>query len=185
MFLFTTHKETSMSWSAFPLTPVNVYEPRPAAIYPLTYPLTVSIRQLENSNQLRHLHELSSLGSAWAGTSWQWAGRSAEATSEEARPSVESRESMEQSVTVSVPARIKLKMAQIARTRGRSEDDLWAEAANNWLHSHTFDDDPLPPAPAAALAVPKHRRSWETIDELLSSLRQPTMPDRIETQRAA
>ena len=180
-----------MSWSAFPLVPISAYEPRPAAIYPLTYPLTAPIRQLENSNQLRHLHQLSSLGSAWAGTSWQWARRSAEANSEEVRPpvesieSIESVESTEQSVTLSVPARIKLKMAQVARTRGRSEDDLWAEAANNWLCSHTFDDDPLPPAPAAALAVPKNRRSWDTIDELLNSLRQPTMPDHFETQRAA
>jgi hypothetical protein len=98
---------------------------------------------------------------------------------------MEARETIEQSVTVSVPARIKLKMAQLARVNGRSEDDLWAEAADNWLSSHSFDDKPLPPAPAAALAVPNNQRSWDTIDELLSALRRPALPDHGETRRAA
>jgi hypothetical protein len=92
---------------------------------------------------------------------------------------------LEPSVTVLVPVRTKLRMAQVARANGRSEDDLWAEAANNWLCSHAFDDEPLPPAPAAALAVPNNQRSWDTIDELLTVLRGPTMPDQGETRRAA
>lgn len=182
-----------MSWSAFPLIPISAHEPRSAAMYPLIYPVTASVKQLENGNQLRHLHRLSSLGSAWAGTSWQWVGRSAaEGQPEEVTPSTDSTEdstqsmeSVEQSVTVAVPARIKLKMAQVATASGRSEDDLWAEAANNWLCSHAFDDEPLPPAPAAALAVPSHRRSWDTIDELLTALRRPTTPDHGEPRRAA
>jgi hypothetical protein len=182
MFLLKKGKETSMSWSAFPLIPINGHEPRAAAPY-LTFPLTAPIRQLENVDQLRHLHQLSSLGSASAGTRWQWVGRAAaEAQTEGISPSMVS---MEQSVTVSVPVRVKLKMAQVARANGRSEGDLWAEAANTWLTSHTFDDEPLPPAPATALAVPSAQRSWDTIDELLTALRRPTTADQGEARQAA
>jgi hypothetical protein len=175
-----------MSWSAFPLIPISAHESHSAAMYPLIHPVTAPVKQLENGNQLRHLHRLSSLGSAWASTSWQWVGRSAaEGQPEEVTPSIESIESMEQSMTVSVPARIKLKMAQVASASGRTEDALWAEAANNWLCSHAFDDEPLPPAPAAALAVPNNRRSWDTIDEVLAALRRPTTADHGEPRRAA
>jgi len=171
-----------MSWSAFPLIPVNGHEPRAATAY-LTFPLLATTRQPENVNQLRHLHQLSSLGSASAGTRWQWVGSSAaEAQPDGASPSLVS---IEQSVTVSVPVHVKLKMAQVARANGRSENDLWAEAANTWLTSHIFDDEPLPPAPAAALAVPSARRSWDTIDELLTVLRRPATADQGKARRAA
>jgi hypothetical protein len=64
-------------------------------------------------------------------------------------------------------------MAQIARASGRSERDLWTEAAGAWLSSHSFDDDPVPPAPSAALAIPVANRSWDMIDDVLSALRRP------------
>ena len=72
-----------------------------------------------------------------------------------------------------VPAEIRQIMAEIARASGRSEGDLWTEAADAWLSSHSYDDDPLPPAPSAALAVPAVNRSWDMIDDLLSALRMP------------
>jgi hypothetical protein len=74
---------------------------------------------------------------------------------------------------VHVPAEIRQMMAQVARVNGRSERDLWTEAADAWLASHTNDDDPVPPAPSAALALPAASRSWDMIDDLLSALRRP------------
>jgi hypothetical protein len=70
-----------------------------------------------------------------------------------------------------VPVSIRLLMAEAALSSGRDEGDLWAEAAGDWLRQHAFDDDPLPPAPAAALAAPRRKSSWEAIDDLLTTLR--------------
>ena len=87
---------------------------------------------------------------------------------------------------IHVPATLRQVMAEMALASGRSESDLWTEAADAWLTAHCYDDEPLPPAPAAALPIPSKIRCWDTIDDLLAALRRPQRTDRGEhLQRAA
>jgi hypothetical protein len=85
-----------------------------------------------------------------------------------------------------VPVSIRLLMAEAALSSGRDEGDLWTEAAGDWLRRHAFDNDPVPPAPAGALAVPRRKSSWDAIDDLLTTLRQAGVsPTQIGTEQAA
>jgi hypothetical protein len=187
-----------MSWSAFPPsriiplgnylngTRVSSYFPgrwtRPAehrmdhhtsgtAVSTVRQAACVSpIAKTQDSHELPHLY---SLGSAYADPGYRgfWhepAGRHLPASLPEASPTPAPVDSI-----VYVPAEIRQIMAQFAQASGRSERDLWAEAADAWLSSHSHDDDPLPPAPSAALAIPAVNRSWDMIDDLLSALRMP------------
>ncbi|MGH2484494.1 MAG: hypothetical protein ACRDHE_00645, partial [Ktedonobacterales bacterium] len=72
---------------------------------------------------------------------------------------------------VRIPADIVRAMAAAARTTGRSERELWAEAAREWLNSRAHGDEPPPATPAAAL--PGVTRSWDEIDSLMARLRHP------------
>ena len=83
---------------------------------------------------------------------------------------------------VSVPASIRQVMAEIALASGRSESDLWTEAARAWLCAHRSGDEPLPPAPAAALPIP---RCWDMVDDLLATLRRPPNIDHRERSKRA
>ncbi len=61
--------------------------------------------------------------------------------------------------------------AAVARALGRSEEDLWLEAATEWLTRH-LDDDPPPSAPASArMARPQRQRTWTEIDAVMADLR--------------
>ncbi|MGO8949607.1 MAG: hypothetical protein ACLQUY_18545 [Ktedonobacterales bacterium] len=84
---------------------------------------------------------------------------------------------------VHVPASIRQVMAEVALASGRSESDLWSEAADAWLSAHIYDDKPLPPAPAAALPLPN--RCWDMIDDLLASLRRSSPNDFGERSKRA
>ena len=73
-------------------------------------------------------------------------------------------------------------IAEAALLLGRNADDIWAEAAREWLGRHLglvaivgddANDDPPPTAPAAALATRRASRSWVAIDALLEDLRAP------------
>ena len=87
---------------------------------------------------------------------------------------------------VPVPEGIRVAMAQVALASGRSETEVWAEAADAWLLAHHVDNGPLPPTPAAALPIPRRSRCWDSIDDLLSGLRLPLAENRCErSQRAA
>jgi hypothetical protein len=134
----------------------------------------VYLHHLSQTQETRDLPHLYSLGSAYAGTDHRgfWPeslGRQLPASLPEA-----SRTPAPVNSIVHVPADRRQIMAQIARARGRSEVDLWAEAADAWLASHSYDDEPLPPAPSAALAIPTNNRSWDMIDDLLTSSRRPS-----------
>jgi hypothetical protein len=78
---------------------------------------------------------------------------------------------------VRIPADIVRAMTAAARNTGRSERELWAEAAREWLNSRAHGDEPPPATPAAAL--PSVTRNWDEIDSLMAQLRRP------ETQPAA
>jgi hypothetical protein len=129
-----------------------------------------SIGETQDTRDLPHLY---SLGSAYVSPSCQgfWhepAARQVPVSLPKVGPTSAPVDSI-----VHVPAEIGQVMAEIARASGRSEGDLWTEAADAWLSSHSFDDDPLPPAPSAALPIPAANRSWDMIDDLLSALRRP------------
>jgi hypothetical protein len=158
---------------------------------------TDSVKLTERrADDIAHLY---SLGSAHAGGNWRWASpvrplpvmRSGQSTQEQAPTDERAQVTvvapvMSVEARVQVPETIKRSMAEIAAASGRSESDLWAEAARAWLDSRAFDDEPLPPAPAAALALPRPTRSWEMIDDLLAELRQPVAAETgSKTERAA
>jgi hypothetical protein len=134
---------------------------------------TVYVSPIGKTQDSRDLAHLYSLGSAYADPAYRgfWhepASRQLPVSLPEASPIPAPVDSI-----VHVPAEMRQIMAQIARASGRSERDLWTEAADAWLSSHSYDDDPLPPAPSAALAIPAVNRSWDMIDDLLSALRMP------------
>ncbi len=73
-------------------------------------------------------------------------------------------------------------IAEAALLLGREADDIWAEAAREWLGRHLglvaivvddANDDPPPTAPAAAQAARRASRCWAAIDALLDDLRAP------------
>jgi hypothetical protein len=134
---------------------------------------TVYVSPMGKTQDGRDLPHLYSLGSAYAdpGCRGFWhepASRQLPVSLPVASPTPAPVDSI-----VHVPADIRQIMAQVARASGRSEKDLWTEAADAWLSTHSYDDDPLPPAPSAALALPAVNRSWDMIDDLLSELRMP------------
>src|SRR5215813_8197925 len=103
------------------------------------------------------------LGGAWAGSKWQWAPLAG---------------GMEQAL-------LRL-MRAAAWSTGRSEAELWVEAAREWLARRALDDEPQPPTPAAAaLAVPRPSSAWAAIDTLLADLRLASGSDALAAQSAA
>lgn len=130
-----------------------------------------------------------SLGAARAGALWTWAAptlgpaprgaasdqrlAAAPRAGAGATPMAKPR-TVEQPAPLSVPETVVRAMREAARAAGRTESEVWAEAARSWLREQRRDDGPQPPTPAAAaLAVPRRARNWSTIDAVLADLRQP------------
>ena len=113
-----------------------------------------------------------SLGSATADARWRWASPEAGNVT----PITAERSSGNEMVAprLGVARELRAEMAEMARVMGRSEDDIWAEAAREWLMRRLRNDGPPPTTPAAA-PTPDARpsRMWNEIDELLSELRHP------------
>jgi len=113
-----------------------------------------------------------SLGSATADARWRWASPEAGRVT----PITVARSNSDELVArrLGVARDLRAEMAEMARVMGRSEDDVWAEAAREWLMRRLRNDGPPPTTPAAA-PVPGARpsRMWNEIDELLSELRHP------------
>lgn len=109
------------------------------------------------------------LGAARAGTSWDWATHAQAGDLHRGAPAAAPTPA---AAPISIPAGVLREMREAARASGRSESVVWAEAAREWLRRRQHDDGPLPPAPPAALPVPRRARSWETIDAVLADLRQ-------------
>jgi hypothetical protein len=71
-----------------------------------------------------------------------------------------------------VPREVLRLMAQAAWAAGRSEEEIWIEAAREWLLRRTRDDEPPPTAPAAAWPIaPRVAHTWAAIDALVADLR--------------
>lgn len=117
------------------------------------------------------------LGSAQAAETWNWAQPErayplAQDTQVRPLPAAIPTPSSDRSVALRVPATVLRRMAAAAQACGRSEGDIWAEAAEEWLSRYALDDEPQPPTPAAAaLSIPRPARCWGAIDALLADLR--------------
>lgn len=122
------------------------------------------------------------LGAATAAPIWGWARPS--------RSGARQVETVAAEVTrrgaTTAPERTELPMAptllramtEAARATGRSESEVWAEAAREWLRWHTHGDDPQPPEPGASAPHPaavrdERERCWQAIDVLVNDLRAP------------
>ncbi len=113
-----------------------------------------------------------SLGTATADARWRWASPEADNVT----PITAERGNSDKLVAtrLGVTSELRAEMSEMARVMGRSEDDIWAEAAREWLMRRLRNDGPPPTTPAAA-PVPGARpsRMWNEIDELLTELRHP------------
>ncbi len=123
------------------------------------------------------------LGSARTTGQWTWATSvTSERPRSAASPSL-SQAAVVRSVAaaegacVRAPMELLGQMAAAARALGRSESDVWVEAAREWLRRR--EGEPGAPPAAAALGVspvsqPRRRdRIWDDIDTLLIELRTP------------
>ena len=148
---------------------------------------------LESDDQNRQTTTLSvwtpatrSLGAATADARWRWAsphaGRMTDAATlvEDDDSGYEGYEGYDDADRASVATRLhvapelRAEMSGMAQALGRSEDDIWAEAAREWLLRRLRNDEPPPTTPAAtSLPNPRTRRLWNEIDEMLLELRQP------------
>ncbi len=113
------------------------------------------------------------LGSATAAPFWRWAepprvvsdGR---ATARRARDT----RGEPAPVRLRVPRTVLDAVAEAAEACGRNADDVWVEAAREWLGQHRQDRGPQPPPPAPAMtSAPRPHRSWAAVDALLADLR--------------
>jgi hypothetical protein len=63
-------------------------------------------------------------------------------------------------------------MSEAAWATGRGEEEIWIEAAREWLRRRLRDDEPPPTAPASAWpSDPRITRTWAAIDALVAELR--------------
>lgn len=108
------------------------------------------------------------MASASAGPAWRWISASPAATRAEIAP-------LSPPVKpghVRIPVDLIRRMSLEARLSGKSESEVWAEAARAWLSRRERDDDLPPTPPAAAQPCPRRERTaWVAIDALLIDLR--------------
>lgn len=123
-------------------------------------------------------HHAPALGTAHAAEIWSWAPSrraSAPVVEDTKVHSLSPRDTVpatDQAAALRIPLAVLRRMAAAAQACGRSEADIWAEAAEDWLARYALDNEPQPPTPAAAaLSVPRPARSWNAIDALLTELR--------------
>lgn len=112
------------------------------------------------------------LGSARAGGQWAWVDAPACLAATAAPMPASARETGEGSC-VRAPIEVLRRMSAAAQAQGRSESDVWVEAAREWLRRREIA--PTPPPAASAPSVPTRRiaRIWDDIDALLVELRAP------------
>lgn len=114
----------------------------------------------------------SGLGSACAASIWRWAGSATGGGQEMASAQPGARLSIHEHQVLRVPREVLRLMAEAAWAAGRSEEEIWIEAAREWLRRRTRDDEPPPTAPAAAWpALPRTASTWAAIDTLVAELR--------------
>ena len=124
--------------------------------------------------------EAGRLGSARAVRHWRWAHPNAAHASSQhplaygpgTGGATERRVVATSASAVRIPEAILRLMREAAWSAGRTESEIWAEAAREWLTRRMLDDEPQPPTPAAAaLPLPRVVGAWEAIDLVLHDLR--------------
>ena len=159
-----------MSWS----TLVNMSEGVPAAFgAPAASSWGASWNGTSHAARPAVLCAPRALGSAQAAARWSWADPSSVPSSPADLIEQEhARLAEEELQRVRVARGLLRMMADAAYARGCSEDDIWNEAAREWLLRHFRNDEPPPTAPAAApIPRPRPARSWDAIDVVLAQLR--------------
>jgi hypothetical protein len=117
---------------------------------------------------------VSSLGSSVAGA-WSWE-RDQPAEAIDTPHSTDSFEP--EGVRLSAPPELLQRMASAARALGRSESDIWVEAAREWLLRHEPEGptnghaDSVTRDEAARRCLARRSRSWRDIDHILCELRE-------------
>ncbi len=130
------------------------------------------------------------LGTARAGEHWRWAPTTQTPLSRnDAAISATPREIRQKATaasTLRIPETILRTMREASWNAGRSESEIWAEAAREWLMRRARDDEPQPPTPASgALSVPRTSHAWRAIDALLTELRASPNRDSVVNATAA
>lgn len=111
------------------------------------------------------------LGSARAASEWAWAEGPARPAAAPARVAAHGS-------CVRAPADVLARMSAIAEAQGRSESDVWVEAAREWLRRREVAPVTPPVASAPPVVVARRvARVWDAIDALLVDLRSPTASD--------
>ena len=123
------------------------------------------------------------LGSAVAGP-WSWDNAPA-ATGGSIQPAPQPAPRQPAGVRLTAPAGTLRRMADAAHALGRSESDVWVEAAREWLQRHEPEDPDgghtlysshAPIAPSIA----RRARVWRAIDDVLDTLRDDQQMAQIE-----
>src|SRR5579859_4295867 len=88
-------------------------------------------------------------------------------------------------VRLTAPAGTLRRMADAAYALGRSESDVWVEAAREWLQRHEPEDpdggDALGGSHAPiSPAIARRARTWRAIDEVLDTLRDDHLMAQVE-----
>lgn len=115
----------------------------------------------------------SRLGTSVAG-SWFWNSERTTSADESERPPLPLER---EGVRLSAPREILQRMAEAARSLGRSESDIWVEAACEWLLRHEqggsmgrrSNDDRR--ETSAGIFRTRRKRTWSEIDGVLDTLR--------------
>ncbi len=114
------------------------------------------------------------LGSAQVAGQWAWANHSPQ------RPSVQGngaavprRLPAPAGARLRAPVELLSQMAEAARAQGRSESEVWVEAAREWLTPRESAPAAPPAAPATVARPRRVARAWDDIDALLVELRAP------------
>ena len=152
----TTAEYSSAAPVALPLAIWHTWAPAPQSEPQGIRPMGRAVSSAVAPRDQRVAPRSATLGSAYAGAA-AWVGS---ATTPPAAPTP----TLAEDVTDAI--------AQAARASGRTEYDVWLEAAREWLSRRAYDDEPPPTAPAAAsLPHPRRQRTWAEIDTLLGDLR--------------
>jgi hypothetical protein len=125
----------------------------------------------------------SGLGSAIAGP-WSWDERSS-TSAMRGMGGTHAAPRTPAGVRLNAPAGTLRRMAEAARALGRSESDVWVEAAREWLLRHYPENSNEGHAPCSAQAPAAHAltrrlRAWRAIDDLLDTLRDDQTETRCE-----
>ena len=111
------------------------------------------------------------LGSAHAGSQWAWAVAPVRPAARPAEPTTA--RAPHPGASLRAPVELLSQMADAASALGRSESDVWVEAAREWLRRRAISPVTPPAAPAQSAEPRRIARVWDDIDALLTELRAP------------